>query len=201
VADDIGTYRQALEDMLKDRGNDAWLTEELDAAIQLALADLAQRTPREESADLTLAQSGRKVSLSSIAGYLWLEEVWWPYEEGEYPARAVPFEVRDGELTLHTSAEPRVGETVHVLYAAAHAISGLDGATETTVPAEVRGVLVLGAAGYAALAKAAAMGREYAWPTTAAAVTRHWGETMLALFQARLKALRSAAAQAWVTWG
>jgi len=200
MADDINTYRQALEDMLEDRGNESWTEEEIDAAIRLALMDVSRRLPRSLSVNVTLDEDGRQVPTDSLADCLWIEEVWWPYEEGEYPPRLVPFEVREGEIFLYTEAVPVAGDVVHVLYAGGHVISGLDGAVETTVPGEWRGVLTLGAAGYAALAKASAMAREYVWPSGAADSMRDWGEIMLALFQARLKAMRPAAVQAWVTW-
>ena len=201
VADAISTYRQAVADALKDGSNETWSTSELDAAIRLALADLSRRLPRRLSADLTLAAAGRQVSLASLTGCLWAEEAWWPYTAGDYPARLVPFEARDGQLYLHTDAEPQAGDTVHVLYAGGQTIVGLDEAAATTLAGEWRGLLALGAAGYAALAKAAAMAREYSWPSGAAAATRQWGEMMLALFQAKLKALRPPGTQAWVTWG
>ncbi|NPV08256.1 MAG: hypothetical protein HPY83_09895 [Anaerolineae bacterium] len=201
MADDIGGYRAALMDLLKDRAGSSWTEEELDAALSLALADVSQRLPLSLSGDVTLDLGGREVPLASLAGLLWVEEVWWPYEGGSYPPNVVPFEVRDGVAHLYTVVEPAPGDMVHVLYAGEHTISGLEGASETTVPREWLSLLVTGAAGYAALAKAASMAREYSWPSGAARMMSDWGQSMLALFRARLKALRPASAPAWVSWG
>lgn len=201
MADTISTYQQAVAALLKDQGNEAWTMDELDAALRLALAELSQRLPQALSADVTLAEGGRQVPLTSLTGCLWVEEAWWPYEEGNFPARTVSFEVRDGQLHLLTEAEPQAGDKVHLLYAGMQTINELDGASSTTVPVAWRGVLVVGAAGYAALAKAVMMTREYSWPNDAAVAMRNWGEATLALFQARLKGLRPPGRPAWVTWG
>lgn len=201
MADEIGTYREGLADLLKSAGTTEWSDEELDAAIRLALMDLSQRLPRSLSSDVTMAEAGRRIALTALADCQWVEEVWWPYTPGDPRRHQAPFEVRDGWLSLFTIPEPRAGDTVHLLYAGRHAIAGLDGATATTVPGEWRGIVTLGAAGYAAAAKASAMAREYTWPAGTAAATRNWSEMMLALFEARLGAVRSPAMQAWVTWG
>ncbi|MHB0877695.1 MAG: hypothetical protein ACYC5O_16790 [Anaerolineae bacterium] len=201
MADDIGTYRQALAGLLKSQATDVWSDEELEAAIRLALVDLSQRLPRSLSADVTLEAAGRCVSLATLTDCLWVEEAWWPYESASLPANAVPFEVREGSLTLFTVGEPQAGDSVHLLYAGRHTIAGLDGADTTTLASDWRGVIALGAAGYAAAAKAVAMAREYSWPGGAAVAMRNWSGMMLALFEARLKAARSPATQAWVTWG
>jgi hypothetical protein len=209
MADDVSTYRLAVVDLLKSRGSDTWSDAELDSAIRLALMDLSQRLPRSLSAEVTVVEPGRRISLADLGDCLWVEEVWWPYVPGQSagpPAgrRAsapAPFEVRDGSLSLFTIAEPQAGDTVRVLYAGRHTIAGLDEAAATTVASEWRGIIAIGTAGYAAAAKAAAMAREYSWPTGAAKAMRDWSGMMLSLFDARLKAVHSPAALAWVTWG
>lgn len=201
VLNDIGAYRLALKDMLQDRAGTSWEEEELDSALSLALADVSQRVPLSLSGDVILDGGGREVPLASLTGLLWVEEVWWPYEGGSYPPNVVPFETRNGTVYLYTVVEPAPGDMVHVLYAGEHTIEGLEGALETTVPGEWLSMLVTGAAGYAALAKAVSMAREYSWPTGAARVMSDWGQSMLALFRERLRALRPAGVQAWVSWG
>jgi len=201
MADDIGAYRETLAALLKSAGTSEWTEDELDTAVWLALMDVSQRLPRRLSADVTMGVSGRRIDLATVADCLWVEEVWWPYDPDDVVPHLVPFEVREGWLTLFAIPEPQAGDVVHLLYAGRHAIAGLNEATLTTVPSDWRGVLVLGAAGYAAAAKAAAMTRQYSWPAGAAAAMRSWSEMMLSLFEARLGALRSPAVQAWVTWG
>lgn len=201
MAYDLDAYRAALVNMLKNQGEEAWTEEELDSALGLALTDVSQRAPLSLSGDVTLDTGGREVPLDSLTGLLWVEEIWWPYEGASYPPNVAPFEVRDGVACLHTVVEPAPGDMVHVLYAGEQRIAGLDGAATTTVPREWLGLLVAGAAGYAALAKAVAMAREYSWPAGAAQITSRWGESMLGRFRNRLKAVRPAGGQAWVSWG
>ena len=117
MADDVSVYRLALKDMLQDRAGASWTEEELDSALSLALADVSQRVPLSLSGDVTLDGGGREVPLGSLAGLLWVEEVWWPYEGGSYPPNLVPFEARDGVVHLLTVVEPAPGDMVHVLYA------------------------------------------------------------------------------------
>jgi hypothetical protein len=201
MSDTITTYRQAMADMLKDRANEVWSADELDAALRLALAELSQRLPNSLEASLTLAQAGRSVPTTSLSGCMWVEEAWWPYSEGDYPPNPVPFEQRQGEVRLRVADLPAAGEIVRLLYAARQTVEGLDAAASTSVPEDWRGTVVMGAAAYAALAKSAAMSREYNWPNWSAGTMQRWGETMLAFFQARLRSLRPASVQPWVSWG
>jgi len=201
MACNLDAYRAALANLLKDEDETAWTGEELDAALGLALTEVSQRAPLSLSGDVTLDTGGREVPLDSLTGLLWVEEIWWPYEGASYPPNVVPFEVRDGVAHLRTVVEPAPGDMVHVVYAGEQRIEGLDGATATTVPRGWLVLLVTGAAGYAALAKAAAMAREYSWPTGAAKTMEHWGASMLERFRNRLKAIRPAGGQAWVSWG
>lgn len=201
MSDTIETYRQAVADMLKDRAAEVWSADELDAALGLALAELSQRLPCSRSTDLTLEQAGRSLGIGSLGGCLWVEEVWWPYSEGSCPPNPVPFEQRQGEVRLLVADCPVAGDTVHLLYAATQTVEGLEDAATTSVPPEWRGTVAMGAAAYAALAKSAAMSREYSWPNWSAGALQRWGETMLAFFQARLRTLRPASIQPWVSWG
>jgi len=201
MACNLDAYRAALANLLKDEDETTWTEGELDAALGLALTEVSQRAPLSLSGDVTLDTGGREVPLDSLTGLLWVEEIWWPYEGASYPPNVAPFEVRDGVAHLRTVVEPAPGDMVHVVYAGEQRIEGLDGATATTVPRGWLVLLVTGAAGYAALAKAAAMAREYSWPTGAARTMSEWGEAMLGRFRARLKAIRPAAGQAWVSWG
>lgn len=201
MAYDLSGYRTALANMLRDQDGAEWTEEELDGALGLALTDVSQRVPLSLSGDVTLDTGGREVPLGSLPGLLWVEEIWWPYEGASRPPNVAPFEVRDGVASLHTVVEPAPGDMVHVLYAGEQRIEGLDEATATTVPREWLGLLVTGAAGYAALAKAVAMAREYSWPAGAARAMSQWGESMLGRFRTRLKGIRPAGGQAWVSWG
>jgi len=200
MADTITTYRQAMAAALKDESNEIWSAAELDAALRLALAELSQRLPNSQQADLTLAESGRQVPIADLPGCMWVEEVWWPFAAGEYPPNPVPFEQSQGELRLLVPELPAAGDVVRLLYAARQTVAGLDEASETSVPEQWRGTLVLGAAAYAALAKCVAMAREYNWSSWSAGAMQRWGETMLALFQARLRTLRAPGVQPWVSW-
>ncbi len=201
MANDVGAYRAALMGLLKDRAGATWAEEELDSALILALDDVSQRLPRSLSEDVILAMGGREVPLASLTGWLWVEEVWWPYEGGSYPPNLAPFEVREETAHLHTVVEPAPGDMVHVLYAGGHTIEGLEGATATTVPEGCRTALVLGAAGYASLSKAVEMAREYSWPNGAAVRMSDWGQGMLARFREKLREVRPASVGAWVSWG
>jgi hypothetical protein len=200
MPDEIASYRQAVQALLHERDEGTWAEQELDAALRAALVELSHWSPQRRSAELALSEGGWEIPLAGLAGLLWVEEIWLPYSSGSEPC-PVPFEQREGRARLRTCLPASPGEVVRVLYAAIHTIAGLDGAQETSLPAALAPLLAQGAAGFAALAKAAAMAREYSWPAGAAAQMTRWGSAMLASFRQALSALREPATAPWVSWG
>jgi hypothetical protein len=148
---DISTLCASLALDLGDAGGETWTEEELERAVEKALGEYNLWLPLRREAVLTLEEEGRQVDLSSLEGLLGVERVWFPYEDDAWPPQWCPFECVGPALTLLTPALPQAGQRLRLVYWAAHRIAGLAGAEDTTLPAEDLELVLLGAAGCAAL--------------------------------------------------
>ena len=186
---DLTTLRAQVASLLSDASHDRWATDELDDALRLALRHYSERRPRELETTLTLAEAGRELSLAGVSGLLRPLRVWWPYTAAEpaYPPRWVPWE-RHGTATLflHVADEPQAGDGVRLFYAALHTVEGLDDETATTLAADEEGTLVVGAAGYAALARAAYVNEAVSRSERTPEQWHAWAESRLADFEKHL---------------
>jgi len=155
---DLDTLRDQVEDLLKDAGNALWSEGELEQALRLALAEWSALLPARAVATLDAVDGQREVDLSNISGLLGVVEVWYPYDAFDVHYRR-PRPVRwrmldDATLYLDVEDEPDARYGVRIFYDCTHTLQGLDDATVTSLAAPDRAALVLGAAGYAALARA-----------------------------------------------
>ncbi len=197
----LSTLRARVASLLKDAGHALWTTGELDDAIRRALHRYSEMRPQELVATLTLADAGREIPLTGISGLLRPLRVWYPYSASEpgYPPRWVPWDLHGpATLFLDVAEEPQAGEEVRLFYAALHTIEGLDAAAATTVPLDDEETIVLGAAGYAALARAAYATEAVTLSRETAAQWRAWAEARLAEFEARIRPRYEPAR--WATW-
>ena len=148
--------RSLLGDLLAVR----YTSEQLDHAIRRALSTLSLSVPLVLEQTLTLAVSGVDCDLSALPGLTQVLSVVYPWDAMD----AVPISLRDW-LFYWNSGLPALrrtrgvfeaGEQVRICYCALHTVDGLDGAETTTVPDTLLGLLGLGAAGQAAMLRAAA---------------------------------------------
>jgi len=153
----LSAIRARVEARLQDAGHARWSADDLDEAIRAALEDYAQYQPDHAVTEIALSAAGREIDLSSVPDLLRVERVWWDYDAASpgYPPRWRQFEVWPGAiLYIDDPEEPQAGDVVRVWYTRPHAIDGLDGATATTIPVDDVGIVVAGAAAYAALSRA-----------------------------------------------
>lgn len=193
----LATLRARTQQFLLATGVTAWNTETLDEMLRQALAEYSQANPRQVETVLTLPAAGREIALSALPELVAVLDVWWPYSstaaEHWPPNRVRGFRLDwdDGQplLTLTSDAadQPATGDEVRLWYATPQHLDGLDGAAGTTLPLIHEGLLVMGAAGYAAFGRAAFMDADQ--PGVAAALQK-WSGAILAQFQTRLAELR-----------
>ena len=182
----LAALRDRVESLVKDASNDRWTTGELDDAVRQALERTSERRPHELVTTLTLTQDGREVSLSGVSGLLRPLRVWWPYtaSDPEYPPCWVPWELHGPDtLFLDVPEEPQTDDVVRLFYAAMHTVDGLDGEAATTLAADEEGILVIGAAGYAALARAAYVNESVTRSEKTPDHWRAWSEARLTEFE------------------
>lgn len=186
---DISTLRALLALDLGDTEGSTWTEDELDRALEKALGEYNLWLPMRQEVVRALEADGRQVNLSALEGLLSVERVWFPYEEDAWPAQWCLFEYVGPALTILTPAVPQAGQQFRLTYWAAHRIAGLAGAEATTLPAEDLELLLLGAAGYAALERS----RSAVGAINVSGYTpmhwAEWAEGRLGEFQRRLREL------------
>ena len=129
---------------------------DLNRAVARAVGEVSLVWPRVLEGEVVMAGASRVVPLvgGSFPGLIDVEEVEWPYgvggSEATYPASLRAFRVAPdrGSVTMVMEEVPSAGSRVRVRWCSAHSV--LEGST--TVPAELDGVVVTGASGYAMLA-------------------------------------------------
>lgn len=192
----LSDLRQRLENQLKDSGNRIWAASELDEAIRCALGDLNLACPRVMRQVLTLEQDGREIELN-ISGLIDVVDVRYPYESGRagHPANQVEGWVLTSgappvlELRLNGHA-PLAGEKLRLDYTAAHTLAGLDGAESSNLPTVYEGIVLRGAAVYAALARTAERGEAFEIDPQAPQTLIAYARQQAAVYQEELAHLR-----------
>jgi hypothetical protein len=159
---DLDDWTDRLELALQDTGNARWSAADLAEAIRKAVEEYSLVDPNETVTEITLTAAGREVDISALTGRLRVTRAWWPYtsSDPEYPPNWVDFEEWGDVLFLSAGAEPEIGDVVRVWYVSMHQLEGLAGATATTLPDDAQTIILTGAAGYAAKARAAELPEE-----------------------------------------
>jgi hypothetical protein len=190
---DLATLRDMVERDLDDTGNEVWGTDDIDRALERALADYSQANPQQSVTEMELPEDGREVDVSSISGLTRVIKVWYPYDSSvpESPPNWVRWDKWGCVLYISSGDEPAGGETVRIYYHEEHTIQGLDGASETTVPAEDEELLVTGAGAYAALQKARGSVGEAGVSSETPEHWLRWGRSRMAAFNEGLQWVRS----------
>jgi hypothetical protein len=191
----LATLRARVQQFLSDAGAVAYTTAALDEAIRQALAEYSEVAPRQVDTVLTLPAAGREIALNALDELIAVLAVSWPYDsttEVWPPSEVSGFSLQfdDGQplltLTSFTGNQPQADDELRIWYATPQHLDGLDDAAGTTVPLAHESWLVLGAAGYAAIARAGDVTSRYAVSAVAQANLEDWGLTRLAQFRAKL---------------
>jgi len=191
---DLETLRDRIEDQLKDSGNADWATGELDNALRIALAELSTLSPSRGVATIDAVASQFEYSLAGITGLQSVVEVWYPYlatDESYKKPHPVKWRMlTDGTLYLDVDEDPEAAYKLRVFYDKVQTLAGLDAAAATTLNEAEKAALVLGAAGYAATARAVYItDRVSVGGSQAAERLADWGRRMVGAFQQRAYAL------------
>lgn len=147
--------RVALE--LGDVGYAVWSEEMLTAQLRRALEAYSRVDPRRLDVVIQAEAETREYPLASLGTFLEITDLWYPYDPNapQHPPQRPEWAlILSKTFYLGVSTPPTGEEFIRLFYTAPHTISGLDGATETTLDAEGEGIIVLGAAAYAVEARA-----------------------------------------------
>jgi len=180
---DLSTMRTLVRRDLKDEDNSnyRWQDNEIDRAIQRAVAELSRYVPREMKSVVATTVGSREVDIASLIDRVSVDRVEFPV--GETPRRFQRFVVYSDTVTLTGDAEGD-GGNCYIYWGRVHTIDG----STSTVPSHLEDVLALGAAAYAVLAQAqyrsdvAGIGGD-----RADSDYQSWGAAMLKEFKAQLR--------------
>lgn len=160
----LAQLRDRVEQILFDTGNSIWSTGAIDEALRLALHEYTLAAPLHIEALLTLPGDGREIALDSLTDLLNVTEIWWPYNstsaETWPPNRITGYRIYWDDarpvliLDSPDSDQPQQNDELRIWYTRPQTIQNLDSAAVTTLPTQHESIIVLGAAGFAALSRA-----------------------------------------------
>ena len=155
----LATLRDRVEQLLLDTGNSIWATGLIDEAIDQALSAYSEARPQVVKSSLALtailSTNGREIDISAVTGLVSVVDVWAPYlAADDKPARR-RFEhwLEQEVVHLPDGTAVSASDTARVFYAKTHTLNGLNSAGATTFKAGDDSLIVVGAAGYACLAR------------------------------------------------
>lgn len=181
-----GRLRVELHD--EDDAAYRWEDATLNRHIERAARELSLVSPRELTTTLSAEGSTRELSLETLLRLVSIDAVEYPV--GEYPASYVQFGSYGSTLTLLIDETPEAGAEVRVYWGGLHVVD----ASGSTLRAAHEDIVVMGAAGYAALewANFAANRANFAG-TEAHEQYLRWGTEQLQRFREQLAKLRETA--------
>lgn len=153
----LSTLRSRVSQLLQDNTNDTWSTDDIDAAIRLALARLNERRPRQVTDSIDTEAREIDVSALNVLDPNSILDVWFPYDAADSNARPtwIDFETFIYNDTLYlrllNCADPAPGDVARVVFYAPHTLDGLDDASATTFYSSQETTLAKGAAAFAFL--------------------------------------------------
>jgi hypothetical protein len=185
-----GMVKEARRGMYRGRRNYVfdYDQDDVDEAIRWALARYSEVNPEVVITTVTLSSAGREVDISSITDYEHVTRVWVDYDSSdpEYPPRWRDFEVWPGDILFVDDAqgEPDSGDVIRVWYTRKRTLTGLDGASATSLPDMDDTLVVVGAAGFVAQERVQEEDRR-----SVPRKLREWADARLAEFERGVEAL------------
>ncbi len=183
--------RVALE--LGDAAHAVWSTDALTLHIRRALEAVSRVEPQRLDATIACAEGVREYPLAGLGAFYEITDLWHPYDAsqpGHPPERPAWALILSKTFYLGVADAPTAEQSARLFYTAPHTIEDLDGATETTLDAELEGLVALGAAGCALEERSqAVIGAVTVSPDTPGQYAA-WAAARMRAFQEALQAVR-----------
>lgn len=199
----LAQYRARIAQALVDVSNNNYATGALDEALKKARDEYSMFAPLDAESLITLPGDGRTIALNELSGLLAVTQIWWPYNsllddddnEAANLVKGVKLRFDDAQpivqLKTTGNAQPQTDDEAYVWWTKPHTIQDLDSASVTTFPAPHESAIVLAAAGYAAIGRAADRIDEFNLDQRNPGNLLTWGNTQLAQWRAWLAAIRA----------
>jgi len=207
----LAEIRDRVEVMLMDTGNAIWDADTIDEALRQALDQYNLVNPQHMETVITLPGDGREIALSGITGLLYVLNVWWPYDSDASEETWPPNRVRgwrvwwdDAQpvlfLEITEGAQPQEDEEVRVWYAKRQTIQDLDSASITSIRADHESLIILGAAGHAAMSRTADLIETANTDLFQVGLLGTWGQRKLREFNSLLNGIQKESARRGPSW-
>jgi hypothetical protein len=178
----LSDFRARVRRDLKDADSQSyrWTDDEIDGAIQHALAEFSRYSPREIKSTLATTAGEAGIDVSSLAQRIKVDKVEFP--AGTTPRTFARFSQYGDRVTLHGAVGD--GQDCHIYWAKMHTVDE----EQSTVPAHLEDVLIVGATAFAAISQAQYhVDRANIGGDRAARDYEEWGKMRLQRFYAALR--------------
>jgi hypothetical protein len=207
----LAAIRDRVELMLQDTGNAIWDADTIDEALRQALNQYNLVNPLHMENVITLPGNGREIALSGLSGLLYVLDVWWPYDSDATSETWPPNRVRgwrvwwdDNQpvlfLEITDGAQPKTDEEVRIWYAKRQTIENLDSGSTTTIRGDHESVIVLGAAGHAAMSRTVDLVEVANTDLFQVGLLGTWGQRKIREFNSYLKAIQREETRRGPSW-
>ena len=176
----LAAYRTRITNSLDDTTS-KYTTAVIDEALRKVLNHYTRANPSITTVVHTVATAGRSQAITA-AGLISIIQLVHPYDA----ALADPFYteredfymayIDGGPVVYFTGFDiPQVGEKIYIKYAATQKIKDLDSAAATTVRDDHEDILVIGAAGQAAMMRASGLNEQWGGRAGEMSALMSWG--------------------------
>ena len=207
----LAEIRDRIEEMLMDTGNAIWAAGTIDEGINLALDQYNAANPLTMENVITLIGDGREIALNELTGLVKVLDVWWPYDTGASVETWPPNKIRgyrlwwdDNQpvlfLELVPGGQPQTGDEMRVWYSKGQTIQDLNSAATTTLQGDHESVVILGAAGHAAMSRTADLIETANTDLYQVGLLGTWGQRKIREFHSMLKVIRQSGARSGPAW-
>ena len=170
----------------------------IDEALRKILNEYTRAFPNIKTASITIATAGRSQTLTSCANLMAIIQLYHPYistvtDPFAFPREDYTLTWQDGSPFVYFKSNdiPQVGEKIFVKYAAKQTIDTLDSATATTVRDDHEDLLIVGAAGQAAMIRASGLTEKWGTLPNQQSNLLIWGKSQYQRFIDFLMEIRS----------
>lgn len=193
----LSAYRTRITNSLDD-STLKYSNDLLDEALRKVLNEYTRAFPNIKTASIIVAAAGRSQSLASCTNLMGIVQLVHPYNLAAvdpFVCSREDFNLTwlDGSPTVFFKGDhiPQVGETFFVKYAAKQTIDSLDSATATTVRDDHEDLIVVGAAGQAAMIRASGLTEKWGSLPNQQSNLLVWGRVQYTRFLDFLMEIRS----------
>jgi hypothetical protein len=194
----LAAYRTRIQNSLDDT-SDKYSDAVIDEALRKVLNEYTRANPNFKTHEHTVSAAGRVQTLSAAA-LIVITQLVHPYDDTltdpfVYEREDFTLSYMDGSPTLYFFGGdiPQVDEIIYIKYAAKQTITDLDSAVATTIRDDHEDILVLGAAGQAAMMRASGLNEQWGGRPGEMSALMSWGNNQYSNFLSFLQEIKQEA--------